>query len=71
VDVDENYWTRATVDALAYGAVALAADYFEDERLAGFEASSRTALQEIQDQQLTEDFSGRMAVAPAYRYPED
>jgi hypothetical protein len=71
VDVDENYWTRATVDALTYGAVALAADYYEDERLQGFEAKFQNSLQEIQDQQLTEDFSGRLSIAPAYCYPED
>lgn len=71
VDEDENYWTRATVDALVYGAVALAADYYEDERLQGFEAKFQSALAEIQDQQISEDFSGRMAVAPAYCYPED
>jgi hypothetical protein len=70
-DVDENYWTRATVDALTYGAVALAADYYEDERLQGFEAKFQNSLQEIQDQQLTEDFSGRLSIAPAYCYPED
>lgn len=71
VDVDENYWTRAAVDALAYGAVALAADFYEDERLAGFEQKFQLSLQEIQDQQLSEDFSGRLSVAPAYSYPED
>lgn len=71
VDADDNYWSRATVDALAYGAVALAADFYEDERLAGFEQKFQIALQEIKDQQLSEDFSGRMSVAPAYCYPED
>lgn len=71
VDVDENYWTRAAVDALAYGAVALAADFYEDERLAGFEQKFQLSLQELQDQQLAEDFSGRLSIAPAYRFPED
>lgn len=71
VDADDNYWTRAAVDAFVYGAVALAADYYEDERLQGFEAKFQSALQEIRDQQLAEDFSGRMSIAPAYCYPED
>jgi hypothetical protein len=71
VDADDNYWTRAAVDAFAYGATALAADFFEDERLTGFEAKFQSALQEIQDQQLTEDFSGSLSIAPAYCYPQD
>lgn len=71
VDADENYWTRATVDALAYASAALAADYYEDERLQGFEAKFQASLSEIKDQQLAEDFSGRMSIAPAYSYPED
>lgn len=71
VDADENYWSRATLDAFAYGAAALAADFFEDERLAGFEQKFQLSLQEIADQQLAEDFSGRMSIAPAYCYPED
>lgn len=70
-DTDENYWTLAAVDALAYGSVALAADFYEDERLAGFEQKFQLALNELKDQQLAEDFSGRLSVAPAYLYPED
>jgi hypothetical protein len=71
VDADENYWSRSTVDAFAYGAVALAADYFEDERLAEFENKFQVSIAEIEDQQLSEDFSGGMSIAPAYTYPED
>lgn len=71
VDADENYWSRAALDALVYGAVALAADFYEDERLQGFEAKFQSSLQELEDQQLTEDFSGRLSIDPAYCYPED
>lgn len=70
-DSDENYWTRAAVDALTYAAVALAADYYEDERLQGFEGKFQSSLAEIKDQQLSEDFSGRLSIAPAYNYPQD
>ena len=48
VDADENYWTRVAVDAFAYGAAALAADYYEDERLAGFEGKFQLAVGELQ-----------------------
>lgn len=70
-DVDENYWTLAAVDALCYAAAALAGDYYEDERLGRFEERFQTALAELKDQQLGEDFSGPMSVSPAYRLDTD
>lgn len=70
-DSDENYWTLSAVDALVYGAAALAGDYFEDERLARYEDKFQSALAEMKDQQLAEDFSGPMSVTPAYTYPSD
>lgn len=71
VATDENYWTLAAVDALCYAAAALAGDYFEDARLARFEDKFQSALAELKDQQLSEDFSGSMAVSPAYRLDAD
>lgn len=71
VDSSENYWTIAAVDAFAYAAASLAADYFEDERLMRFEQKFRDALGELQDQSLSEDFSGPMAITPAYRFDCD
>lgn len=71
VDVAENYWTTAAVDAFAYGAASLAGDYFEDERLSRFEAKFLSALGELQDQSITEDMSGPMSITPAYRLDQD
>lgn len=70
-DTDENYWSRAALDGLVYGAVALAADYYEDERLGSFEEKFQSALQELADQQFNEDMSGHPAISPAYVYPQD
>ena len=70
-DSDSNYWTSATVDAFAYAAVALAADFFEDERLAGFEAKFQLSKSEIESQQEDEDTTGSTEISPAYSYPED
>lgn len=71
VDADSNFWTTSTVDAFAYAAVALAADFFEDDRLAGFEAKFQLSKSEIEDQQEDEDTSGSTEISPAYSYPED
>jgi hypothetical protein len=66
VDTDENEWSVSCIDALVYGAAELAADHFEDERLPRFAQRFKEALGEIQDQTLNEQFSGPMAIAPAY-----
>jgi hypothetical protein len=68
---DENYWSIAAVDAFAYAAASLAADYYEDERLMRFEQKFRDALSELQDQAIAEDLSGPMSITPAYRYDCD
>lgn len=68
---DENHWTVAAGDALLYGAAEYAADHFEDERLDRFATRFETAVNELRDQQLQEDFSGPMSVQPAYTYSPD
>lgn len=70
--VDEgqtNQWSLCATDALLYGAAEFAADHFEDERLPRFADRFATAISELRDQQLQEDFSGPMSVQPAYSYP--
>lgn len=69
--VDENYWTLSSVDALVYAAASLAGDFYEDERLMRFEEKFQSALAELKDQQHSEDFSGPMAISPAYRFDAD
>lgn len=66
VDTDENEWTVSCIDALVYGAAEYAADYFEDDRLDRFATKFKEALAEIQDQAINEQFSGPMAIQPAY-----
>lgn len=69
-DADTNHWSYAATDALLYGAAEYAADHFEDERLPRFAERFTTAIDELRDQQLQEDFSGPMSVQPSYTYPE-
>jgi hypothetical protein len=66
-DADTNHWTLSASDALIYGAAEYAADHFEDERLQRFADRFALAVQELQAQQLQEDFSGPMTIQPAYR----
>lgn len=70
-DTDTNQWSLSAPDALLYGAAEFAADYFEDERLERFASRFETCIDEIRDQQIQEDFSGRMSIQPAYRVPND
>jgi hypothetical protein len=67
---DKNGWSVSCTEALLYSAAEFAADHFEDERLLRFEAKARTALSELQDQTLSEDFSGPMSISPAYTYAD-
>jgi hypothetical protein len=71
VNSDDNLWSITAVDALVYGAASLAGDFYEDERLQRFEQKFETAISELQDQALREDFAGPMQIAPAYNYDED
>lgn len=64
---DDNIWSVSAIDALVYGAAELAGDYFEDERLARYAEKFNTALLELEEQAYREDFSGPMAVRPAYQ----
>lgn len=68
---DTNQWTLSAGDALLYGAAEYAADHFEDERLPRFADRFATALTELRDQQIEEDFSGPMSIQPAYSFPSD
>lgn len=70
-DEDQNEWTISAVDAFAYGAASLAADYYEDERLMRFEQKFRDSLSELQDQAIAEDLAGPMSIGPAYRFDCD
>jgi len=65
-DLDRNQWSEAAADALIYGAAAMAADHFEDERQDRFESRFTNAVTELRDQQIQEDFSGPMSIQPTY-----
>lgn len=70
-DLDENAWTIAAVDALLYGAAENACRHYEDERLDSYKVDFLRALGDIQDQSLSEDFSGPMTIQPAYQFDVD
>lgn len=70
-DADENLWTVTAVDALVYGAAELAGDFYEDERLSRFAEKFNTAMLELEEQTIREDFAGPMSITPTYSYPED
>jgi len=69
-DGDANAWTEQAPLALIYQAAELAADHFEDERLARFAAKATELLLALQDDALAEAFSGAMSLQPAYTYAD-
>jgi hypothetical protein len=70
-DEDQNHWTVSCADALLYGAAEYAADHFEDDRLARFSQRFDTAVTEIREQQIDEDFSGPMSLGHTYSYGDE
>ncbi|TFU06162.1 hypothetical protein EUV02_03890 [Polymorphobacter arshaanensis] len=64
-DTDNNPWTLACTNAVLYGAAELAADFFEDERAARFQAKNQQYRDELAEQAIDEVFSGPMAIQPA------
>src|SRR3546814_6352914 len=63
-DEDENSWAKAAEYAVLYGAAELAADLYEDERLARFEQQSADCAAELTAQGIADAFAGPMSVAP-------
>lgn len=65
-DEDENVWTQAALNAVVYQAATLAADHFqmEDVYAQRFKDRASDYVQAIQEQDLDEKWSGRIAVPP-------
>jgi len=70
-DEDINAWSVTGVDALLYGAAENACRHYEDERLDSYKVDFLRALGDMQDQSLSEDFSGPMTIQPAYLFDCD
>lgn len=65
-DTDTNWLTEVAPDALAYGALSYAADYFLDSRKDMFEGRFTQAVAEIAEQRLNDELSGGASIQPAY-----
>lgn len=65
-DADENVWTQSALNAVVYQAATLAADHFqmEDAYAQRFQERAGNYVQAIQEQDLSEKWSGRIAIPP-------
>jgi hypothetical protein len=65
-DTDESVWTQSALNAVVYQAATLAADHFqmEDVYARRFKDRASDYVQAIQEQDLDEKWSGRIAVPP-------
>jgi hypothetical protein len=63
-DEDENVWTQSALNAVVYQAATLAADHFqmEDVYAQRFKDRASDYVQAIQEQDLGEKWSGRIAI---------
>src|SRR3546814_6849339 len=64
-DEDENSWAKAAEDAVLYGAAELAADFYEDERLARFEQKSADCAAELRSEEHTSELQSLMRISYA------
>lgn len=70
-DTDTNDLTSIASDAVTYGALAYAADYFIDERGGLFEQKLNTFLSELQQQANDAEASGTVqAIRPSTNYQD-
>lgn len=70
-DTDTNDLTSIASDAVTYGALAYAADYFIDERGGLFEQKLNTFLSELQQQANDAETSGTVqAIRPSTNYQD-
>lgn len=67
--LDENFLSAIAPDAIVYGALSLACDWFIDKRAATFEGRFEQFLQELQDQ-ADQDELLNASMRPALPYPD-
>jgi hypothetical protein len=68
---DTNVLSDVAWDAVVYGAVAGACDYYNDERLDKFEKRYNQILQNLQNQADADELTADAAVGPVYAWPDD
>jgi hypothetical protein len=62
---DHNWLTDACPDLLIYGALCYAADFYLDERSAGFESRFNQILSDVQLMAIQDELTGA-SISPAY-----
>lgn len=70
-DGDINNWSASAVDAVLYAAGELAADFFEDERVARFAEKTLLCMAALKEQAEADSLAGPLAVAPAYSFKDE
>lgn len=68
---DTNVLSLVAWDAVVYGALAGACDYYNDERLDKFEKRYSQIMQNLQNMADGDELSADAAVAPVYAWPDD
>lgn len=70
-DSDSNVLSEVAWDAVVYGALSAACDYYNDERLTNFEARYTQIIKALQEQADSDELSSDAAVAPVYSWPSE
>ena len=70
-DADTSIMTDVAWDAILYAALCAAGDYWDDKRLARWEARYSQIMDDLDAQGDNDELSADAAVGPAYTYPED
>lgn len=65
-DTDSNWLTEVAPDAIVYGALSYACEYFLDNRREVFEARFSQAAAELIEQRHNDELTGSASIQPAY-----
>jgi hypothetical protein len=68
-DADDNELTLSAPDLLIYAALSYAGDHFQHDSRAEWEARYVSLLAALREQARADEFSGNMAIQPAYYDP--
>lgn len=68
---DTNVLSTVAWDAVVYGALSAACDYYNDERLDKFEKRYNQILQNLQNMADGDELTADAAVGPVYAWPDD
>lgn len=68
---DTNAISTVAWDAVVYGALSFAADYYNDDRAGAFEARYKQIVEMLQEQADGDELTGDAAVRPALLFNND